>query len=108
MPIYEHIDSFHLVPGETYRVKHYDRELGLLTFNRYIDDDKIRICVINPVIYGTIPMSNIKIYIYNDNGAHSFSKLISQEEYRAKLKEKYDKNATDTVLSTLLNHIYTW
>jgi hypothetical protein len=107
MPIYEHIDSFHLVSGETYRIKHYDRELGFLTFNRYIDNDIIRIYGTNPIICGTIPMSNIKIYIHNDT-AHSFSKLISQEEYYAKLKEKYDKKATDTVLSTLLNHIYTW
>jgi hypothetical protein len=101
MPIYEHIDSFHLVSGETYRVKHYDRELGLLTFVHYMENDKFR-------IYGTIPMSNIRIYLYNENSAHTFSKVISQEEYYAKLKEKYDKKATTTVLSKLLNHICTW
>lgn len=97
MPIYEKVDRFSLVPGETYRVKHYERELGYLTFNRYEGNrvsDKEH-------IVGTIPMSTIRIRIFTEN--HTFSRQISEEEYRAKLKEKYEQTATDTVLKRLID-----
>ena len=97
MPIYEKIDRFALVPGETYRVKHHGRELGYLTFNQY--ETKYR-------IVGTIPMATIRIYIYSEN--HTFYKPITEEEYQAKLKERFDMKAADTVLKRLLDENFKW
>ena len=89
MPIYEKVDR--LIPGETYRVKHYNRDLGYVRFDRYEGNR----------IVATIPMSTITIRLFTEN--HSFSRQITEEEYRAKVKEKYDKNALQTVLKKLID-----
>lgn len=99
MPIYEIVDRFQLVSGVTYRVKHYQRDLGNIIFNEYKDNSTLH-------IRGTIPMSTIRISIFTEN--HTFSRLITEEEYRSKIKDHYDKKACDTTLKMLLGESFSW
>jgi hypothetical protein len=94
MPIYELVLLDQLVPGVTYRVKHYERDLGFLIFNRYEADR----------IVGTIPMSNITIRLFTLN--HSFSRIISQFEFRAKLRDKFEHNALITILQNIIDESF--
>ena len=97
--LYESVSRCELVPGVTYRVKHYGRELGYLIFTKYEDAEKLR-------ILGKIPMSNIRLRIFNEN--HSFSRVISPEEFRAKRKEVFDRNVLTLILKNIVDENFSW
>jgi len=79
MPLYAKIDHVNLMEGQTYKVKHRGRDLGNLIFSNYVSENRI---------LGTIPMSTIRIYISTED--HTFYKAISEEEYQAKLRTRFD------------------
>jgi hypothetical protein len=79
MPIYQQVHPSNLVPG-TYRVKHLQRDLGLLDFVRIEHDD----------VLGIIHTSTIRIRIPIDN--HSFYRIVPPHEYLSKLRIIFDKH----------------
>ena len=101
----EEIDGWDLIPGEYYFIRNdrlnevYVKQL----FLRYTD------LYYSPPIglfYGKINMNDERSLMRLD--LLTFYRYVSPEEYREKIKEKYDATCLDIVLKRLVNETFTW
>ena len=101
----EEIAGWDLIPGEYYFVRNdrlnevYAKQL----FLRYTDPNYSR-----PIglFYGKIKTNDEKSLIRLD--LLQFYRYVSVEEYRVKVKEKYDATCLDIVLKRIVNDHFTW
>ena len=101
----EEIDGWDLIPGEYYFIRNhklnevYTKQL----FLRYTDPNYSR-----PIglFYGKIKTNDEKSLIRLD--LLQFYRYVSVEEYREKVKEKYDATCLDIVLKRIVNDHFTW
>ena len=101
----QEIDGWDLIPGEYYFIRNdilneiYTKQL----FLRYTDVNYSR-----PIglFYGKIKTNYEKSLIRVD--ILTFYRYISPEEYRGKIKEKYDSTCLDIVLKRIVNETFTW
>ena len=95
----ELVDKYSLVKGTRYYVKgspiypHSLRSFECI-FDGYDYDDAVWLTTI----------LNIKLYLT----FYHFYRYVSKEEYRAKLKEKYDATCLDIILKRLVNDDFYW
>ena len=92
----ELVDKYRLVKGTRYYVKGtHPRSLRSFdcTFDCYEED----------TVWVTT-MLDIRVYLQ----FYHFYRYVSKEEYRAKLKEKYDATCLDIILKRLVNDDFRW
>ena len=94
----ELVDKYTLVKGTRYYVKGnpiYPRSLKRFdcTFDCYEED----------TVWVTT-MLDIRLYLQ----FYHFYRYVSKEEYRVKLKEKYDATCLDIILKRLVNDDFRW
>ena len=87
----ELVDKYTLVKGEIYYVKRKKKFLKML--NQYD-------CIRRMGLYG---FYYPPLYRLND-----FYRYVSKEEYRAKLKEKYDATCLNIILKRLVDESFRW
>jgi len=97
----ELVDKYTLVKGETYYVKRKKKFLQMLNqyeciFDVYQEDGFVW------VLLSTVIPVELNLDL-ND-----FYRYVSKEEYRAKLKEKYDATCLKIVLKRLVNDDFHW
>lgn len=101
----EEIHGWDLIPGEYYFIRN-DRLKEVYTkqlFLRYTD-----ITYSRPVglFYGKINTNVEKSLMRID--LLTFYRYVSPEEYREKIKEKYNETCLNIVLKRLVNESFTW
>ncbi len=97
----EMVDKYTLVKGEIYYVKRKKKFLKMLNqydciFDGYEDDGFVWV-----LLSAAIP-------IELDLELNDFYRYVSREEYRAKLKEKYDATCLNIVLRRLVDESFRW
>ena len=97
----EMVDKYTLVKGETYYVKRKKKFLQMLNqyeciFDGYQEDGFVW------VLLSTVIPVELNLDL-ND-----FYRYVSKEEYRAKLKEKYDATCLNIILKRLVNDDFHW
>ena len=87
-----------LIKNEMYYVKDHDFIVGSYIFIEHRGEQY-------PSAYCRLPYSQYTCYL---SRKYKYFKLISQEEYYAKVKEKYDQTCLDIVLKRLVNEHFSW
>ena len=94
----ELVDKYRLVKGERYYVKGnpiYPR--SLMSFECVVD------CYEEDTVWVTT-LLDIRVYLQ----FYHFYRYVTKEEYRTKLKEKYDAKCLDIILKRLVNDDFRW
>ena len=92
----ELVDKYTLVKGDTYYVKGtHPRSIRCFdcTFDCY-EEDTVWVKT----------LLDIRVYL----SFYHFYRYVSKEEYRAKLKEKYDATCLNIILKRLVNDDFHW
>ena len=97
--MFEQINALDMKEGEMYFIKDRHFIIGEVLFSKYYQNDQPFIVYRYPYIsgYSYLKVKNITIYRY-----------ISQEEYWAKVKEKYDTKCLNIVLKRLVDESFEW
>jgi len=91
------IEYCNLIIGETYYIKnHITRfSIGKAKMIRYKDESTGIICA---------NFGNCLIHL----GEWNFYRYVSHEEYKNKIKEKYDSTCVAIILKRIVNESFTW
>jgi hypothetical protein len=99
--MFELIDTMDMKEGTMYFIKKLDTIIGELVFVKYqtLGNGQIHATFVYPYhsIYSHMWLSIISVY-----------RDVSEEEYRKKLKEKYDAKCLDIVLKRLVDESFEW
>jgi len=96
--MFELVNSRKLINGETYFVKGYkDRNIIFLEYD-ILGGIEIAVC---QCLY----MNSI-IYLFIDT--NQYYRHVTNKEYKAKIKEKYDATCLDIILKRLVNEHFVW
>lgn len=97
----EEIDAWDLIPGEYYYIKSPmpKASIGKALMIRYMNINYDKLSGVFDTNFGKclIEMNILTCYRY-----------VSKEEYKEKLKEKYDDKCLDIVLKRLVNESFAW
>lgn len=99
--MFELINAASMKEGEMYFIKRFDSIIGELVFINYGKSPSghcfatFRYSYVSGESY--ILLSVMRVYRY-----------VSEEEYRAKVKEKYDSKCLDIVLKRLVDDSFQW
>ena len=98
--MFELIRAMDMKEGEMYFIKNRDFIMGEVLFAKYHQSNSQPFIVFRyPYIpgYSYVKVKDISIYRY-----------VNEEEYWAKVKEKYDSKCLDIVLKRLINESFEW
>jgi hypothetical protein len=94
----ELVDSTKLIRNEKYWVKGYkNRNIIFLEYDM-LGGVEIAVCI-------CVVMNSV-IYLFTDS--NQYYRYISEQEYKAKLKEKYDDTCLNIVLKRLVDDSFVW
>lgn len=85
--------GYNLIPGQQYFVVNPDKTIGKVTFLRFTRQ---------------LGLFYTHEYLFMSINLFTFYKFVSPEEYKVKLKEKYDATCLDIVLKRLINESFAW
>jgi hypothetical protein len=96
------IDGWDLIPGELYIIKSIGGAItiGEVKFVRYTERNYER-----PVGLFDAHILGMCLINHNDWVFYTF---VSSEEYKKKIREKYDSTCLDIILKRLINETFTW
>jgi hypothetical protein len=98
----QEIDGWDLIPGQLYFIQNHilNTTVGKATMIRYTDIGHTRpIGLFNAESCGPCL---IRVDIL------TFFRYVSIEEYKQKLKQKYDATCLDIILKRIINETFTW
>ena len=100
--MFELIDNYDMKEGEMYFIKRDASILGEMIFVKYHTFDNLTVTFATftypyMFVYSNLCLFTISVYRY-----------VSEEEYFAKVKEKYDAKCLDIVLKRVVNETFKW
>ena len=99
--MFELIDVLDMKEGTMYFIKKLNTNIGELVFLKYQTLE-------NGYRYATFVYPYHSIYSHKCLSVISVYRYVSEEEYRAKIKEKYDAKCLDIVLKRLVDESFQW
>lgn len=99
--MFELIDTMDMKEDTMYFLKKLDTIIGELVFVKYQTLE-------NGYRYATFVYPHHSIYSHMCLSIISVYRDVSEEEYKAKLKEKYDAKCLDVVLKRLVDESFKW
>jgi len=97
--MFEIIDVLKIKKGEKYFVKNYNCIVGELTFVDYCEVAGSTFVTFCSSQNTNVWLNKISVYIY---------RYVSDEEYRIKLKEKYNQTCLNIILKRLIDESFSW